>query len=195
MPDTSPSSKPRSKRGRTRTITRAPSARAMGKSRPPASEGASAPWGRHRRRDASQPMKSSACDGWMSRPSMSTAKPTRTPVMLSRKGRHAGTSKNAVTISRHGVSLVQVRSVTPKSPRACAQMRAIPGSATSGRAMSVVSTIKRSARPTRSPNDRPVIGGVPVHQRKTGRSGTRSGITADASRLSESPRARTRICS
>src|SRR5947207_3926237 len=95
-----------------------------GKSRPPASLGAIACSGRQPSREASQAMSRSACEGLLSRPSMSTAYPTRTPVILSRKGRHAGTSKNDVTHSRHGVRRVQLRSVTPKRPRAFSQTSA-----------------------------------------------------------------------
>src|SRR5207249_6488692 len=108
--------------------------RAMAKRSPPASAGASDCVARQPSRDASQPTNRSACDGWMSRPSISTAKPTRTPVMTSRNGRYAGTSKNVDTISRHGVSRVQLRSVMPKRPRACSLTRAIAGRTWSGRA-------------------------------------------------------------
>src|SRR5713101_5706368 len=52
-PDTSPASRPRSKRGRRRTMTAALSARAILKSTPPASEGARASTGRQPRREAS----------------------------------------------------------------------------------------------------------------------------------------------
>src|SRR2546430_7513169 len=57
-PETSPASRPRSKRGRRRTMTAASSERAILKSTPPASEGARRSTGRQARRDASHPRSS-----------------------------------------------------------------------------------------------------------------------------------------